>query len=54
MEYKMKPKLNADKMVMNNLDFLAKFGIKSIQIGNTNYKKKGKNTLEITTKKRVK
>lgn len=47
-------KLNPDKMMMNNLDFLSKFGINSIQIGNTNYKKKGKSTLEITTKKRVK
>ena len=47
-------KLDADKMMLNNLNFMEKFGIKSIQIGSTNYKKKGKSALEITTLRKVK
>ncbi len=49
-----KPKIDADKMMMNTLNSFEKFGVSGIQIGNTTYKKKGENILEITTKKKVK
>lgn len=48
-----KTKLNSDKMMMDNLSFMERFGIKSIQIGNTSFKKAGKSTLEITTKRKI-
>ena len=47
-------KLNADKIMLQNLNFMEQFGIKSVQMGNTNYKKKGKSSLEITTVRKVK
>ena len=49
-----KNKLDADRMMLNNLSFMGKFGIKSIQMGSTNYKKKGKSALEITTIRKFK
>jgi len=48
------PKLNADKMMMDTLSVFEELGVSSVQIGNTTYRKKGKNTLETTTRKRVK
>jgi len=49
-----KPKLDADAMMLDTLSVFEGLGCSGIQIGNTTYKKKGKNTLEITTRKRVK
>ena len=48
------PKLNADKIMMETLSVFEELGVNGVQIGNTTYRKKGKNILEITVKKRVK
>ena len=47
-------KLDADRMMLETLKTFEKFGIKSVQMGSTNYKRKGKSSLEITTVKKVK
>ena len=47
-------KLDADRIMLNNLNFMEQFGINSIQMGSTNYKKKGKSSIEISTVRKVK
>lgn len=49
----MTKKSKADAMMLNVLDGFKRFGISGIQIGNTTLRKRGKSTLEITTRKRV-
>jgi len=45
-------KLDVNKMMAKNLDFLAKYGIKSIQLGSTTYKKDKNNELKVTKKRK--